>query len=241
LQHIPELNSLAGPANRIVEEVQRHLFESYHIEKDQGPPDLGWIMEHQIPGNRNISFSGQKHCPHCPVILTERRKVLVHFQNAHPDLPESSEWEELPVVKMAQMPFEGTEHLWYEIQGQHCPPEREVAALSLDDVQLPPIPFTPLPPPKFCQELGYISWIQSIGGPTIPGLLAIPGTPLTKILLGKDQLLEKTLFRIHTFLKEYLGSGERWLFAYHHRLREILRKGCGLTSPTLVTCSLFSH
>lgn len=226
MEHVGDFQGL-GPVTQVVEKIQKHLQESYGLEKDQKPPELGWKLKHLIHGNRDIAFSRIKRCPHCPVLFNESRKLPPHYQNAHPDIAYQGilQWADLPVAKIAQMPFQGRENLWYEVLDQHQLTEGEAVALSLSNILLPSNPINPLPPPLFCQELGYVSWIQSLERPPIYNLLAIPGTPLTRNVPGKDGILEKTLLRVHAFLKEYLGSGEQWLFSYHQKLQGILQKG----------------
>jgi hypothetical protein len=227
IQHISDFNGLAGPANRVVEKVQMHLQESYRLELDQAIPDLGWKLKHQIPSNRDIAFSRLKKCPHCQALFSTLKKIKSHGLKTHPGTTgwETLKWEELLVVKKAQKPFEGWEEYWYEVLDQLQPTEGEVVAMSLSDISSPLNPLNPPPPPQFCQDLGYISWIQSIGTPPLYKLLAIPGTPPTRNTPGKDGLLEKCLLRVHTFLEEYLGSGEHWLYTHHRELLHILRTG----------------
>jgi hypothetical protein len=234
-QHISDFEGLQGPANRIVKKVQAHLQESYGLGEDQKTPNIGWTLKHLIPGNRDIAFSRLRRCPDCPALFAEPCKFLHHTQSDHPNRlgSESRSWEDLSVVDTAQRPFEGWEHFWYEVLDQHPLAEGATAALTLRDIRLPCNSPSPLPPPLFCQELGYVPWVQSLGNLPIYNLLAIPRIPLARNTPGMDGLLETILLRVHTFLEEYLGSGEQWLFSHHRKFQGIFRKGYDPPPPSL--------
>ena len=97
--------------------------------------------------------------------------------------------------------------------------------MGISNISVPLNTPSTLPPPQFCQTLGYISWIESIERPPTYNLIAIPRIALTRNVSEKDGLLEMTLLRIHTFLKECLGSGGQWIFAHHRKLKGILQIG----------------
>ena len=226
-EHVVDFRELKGSVKGIVEKIKDHLQDSYGLDRDQKLPELNWKLKHLIPQNRDVILSSLRNCPHCSIVLDTVAKARSHCQNFHQEIVgcKNLKWKDLPVVKIAQKPFGGWEQLWYEVIGQDQFTEEGGTALGTSDISVPLNTPSTLPPPQFCQTLGYISWIESIGRPPTYNLIAIPRIALTRNVSGKDGLLEKTLLRIHTFLKEYLGTGEQWIFAHHRKLEGILRIG----------------
>lgn len=239
LQHQHHLENL-GPATGVVNKIQKHLYQLHGITADQRPPTSGMVLKWRIPGNRDIKFLNSRRCPQCKFIFVEPRQVKVHSQKVHKNDWRDVSWDELAVVEVAQKAFEGKQHIWCEVLPELKSIQEGVVAPSISDISLPPTTLGPLPPPQFCQDLGYISWIQSMGKDHVYNLLAIPGTHLTRGNAGKDGQLERLLLQVHTFLKDYLGSGEKWLYSHYREFQKVIRKGYGFTSSPQIIFQLNS-
>jgi hypothetical protein len=214
------------------------------LEPSQGYPGPEWELLYPI--HKRV-YAGRR-CSLCAIFFhtNQRRNYAKHFNKYHGGA-EKIDWSKLQFFSTLHQPFESGQ--LYLIPSQNNPPpisgtavnaaepetyEAEPESLRLP-LKAPPDP----PPPQFCQELGFVSWVESLGQQqdVLNYLIATPGTMIVKNMSGKNAGLENTLLRVHTFLDGYLSSGRSWLFVHHGELHDILGKRCQSGYISLLSAS----
>lgn len=211
--------------NLIVNNLLLSLKPLYGLDPSQGHPDPKWELLYPI--HKRV-YAG-KRCSQCPTFFyaskAQRTQYGVHWDTSHSEM-KKDDWSTLEYFDKLHQPFEIKK--LYLIPGQSSFQPPHSATASVAGLESPKLPLQALdpPPPKFCQELGFISWVEPLGQyqVVLNYLTATPGTKATKNTSGKKAQLEATLLQVHIFLDTYLSSGQNWLFVYHSRLHEILGK-----------------
>jgi len=160
-----------------------------------------------------------KCCSLCPTFFyaNHHRQYASHVNKCH-GKKEKVEWVNLEFFDALHQPFDSK--VLYLIPSQNQPqplPSATTYTTELGSQKSPLNGSLDFPPLQFCQDLGFVSWTQSLDQQqaVVNYLTATPGTVTTRNASGKDACLEETLLRVHTFLDNYLSSGQDWLFFHH--------------------------
>jgi hypothetical protein len=226
-----------GDRNALLKSLLSSLTDIYGLDPSQGYPELGWKLLH--PVHKRV-YSG-RCCFLCPTFFhtNQDRQYTTHFNKFHKGM-EKVNWAKLQFFDTLHQPFKSGKLYQIPNQGSPLPTLSIATNIAEPDSVVPPLdsPLNP-PPPQFCQELGFVSWVEELGleQEVVNYLTATPGTLATKNTCGKKAQLEKILLRVHHSLNSYLSSGQNWLFIYHSRLQDILGKRYYLTIIFFVLAS----
>ena len=209
-----------GDRGLVVKNILLSLTALYGLNRSQKYPGPGW--ESLYPIHKRVYT--RKCCSLCPTFFYVQhiRQYSSHFLSHHKGLTKV-EWSKLQFFNNLHQPFE-TQAL-YLIPNQSSSQLASSVTASVAELEssTPPLQDAlDFPPPQFCQELGFLSWVEPLGQhqAVLNYLTATPGTIATKNTSGKKAQLEETLLQVHICLDTYLSSGQDWLFVYHSRLYE---------------------
>lgn len=209
----------------VIQSLISSLKTHYGLDPAQGYPEAEWKLLYPI--HKRV-YAG-KCCPLCPTffLTNHDNKYSTHFSSKH-NGEEKVKWSRLQFFHSLHQPFGSQEGTLYLIPSQDGSHHSQVASSveKKEGSKLSQLPSLDFPPPGFCQELGFVSWIKPLDQQQrlINYLTATPGTDIPKSASGTKAQLEKMLLRIHIFLLKYLSSGQEWLHAYHTRLQDIVGK-----------------
>ena len=215
---------LANGGRDTILELLPFLKHLYGLEPTQGYPGPEWELLHPI--HKRV-YAGRR-CNLCPTFFhtNQRRDYSRHFEKHHGGM-EKVDWSKLQFFNNLHQPFASKKlYLIPSQNNSQQAPGAVTYTTEPESLRLSPKALLDFPPPQFCQELGFVSWLESLGQQQVVlnYLTATPGTPITKGVSGTKLQLEKTLHRVHAFLNDYLSSGQSWLFIHHSRLQDILGK-----------------